>query len=130
MTEEFDRLKMHLGEIMNLRHAGQVLNWDESTYMPRAGAEARGSQMATVSRIARRDYEQERKVPSSLVAEIEMHSARAYAAWTKAREENDFAAFAPYLEKTIELSRRVAEHLGYEDQLYDALLDIYEPGMK
>jgi carboxypeptidase Taq len=50
--------------------------------------------------------------------------------WVKAREDNDFASFAPYLEKTIDLSRQLAEHLGYQDQIYDALLDQFEPGVK
>jgi len=30
----------------------------------------------------------------------------------------------------VRLNREMAEHLGYEDDLYDALLDGYEPGMK
>src|SRR5579872_443660 len=110
MTREIDRLREHLSEIMNLQHAGQVLSWDESTYMPRAGADARGAAMATVSRIAhemfiadetgqllesaaaalngngpdsdearlvkvaQRDYERDRKIPSDLIAEIERHA--------------------------------------------------------
>jgi carboxypeptidase Taq len=38
--------------------------------------------------------------------------------------------FAPCLQTTIDLSRRRAEYLGYEERPYDALLDIFEPGMK
>ena len=85
---------------------------------------------ASLIRVSQRDYDLAKRVPSSLVAEISQHGAIAYEAWKRAREENDYAAFAPYLEKTIELSRRVADHLGYEDQPYDALLDYFEPGMK
>lgn len=85
---------------------------------------------ASLVRVTQRDYDDQRKIPPALVAEIYRHGAMAYQVWTAAREADDFAAFAPYLEKTIEYSRRVAEHLGYQDQMYDALLDQYEPGMK
>jgi len=85
---------------------------------------------ASMVRVAQRDYDKFAKVPSSLIAELTTHGSLAQSVWAKAREENDFASFAPYLEKTIELSRRLAEYLGYEDHLYDALLDVFEPGMK
>lgn len=85
---------------------------------------------ASLVRVARKDYEDARKIPAALVAEIARHGATAYGVWARARETNDFPLFAPYLEKTIDLSRRIADHLGYEDHLYDALLDQFEPGMK
>lgn len=85
---------------------------------------------ASLVRVSQRDYENARKIPSALVAAIARHGATAYGAWARARETNDFPLFAPYLDKTIDFSRQLAEHLGYEDQLYDALLDQFEPGMK
>lgn len=85
---------------------------------------------ASLVRVARKDYDNAKKIPASLVAEVARHGAVAYGVWAQARETNDFPMFAPYLEKTIEYSRRIADHLGYEDQLYDALLDQFEPGMK
>jgi carboxypeptidase Taq len=88
------------------------------------------SDEASLVRVARRDYEDARKIPPSLVAEFRRHNALANPIWARAREENDFASFAPCMEKTIELCRQLAGHLGYEDQLYDALLDQFEPGMK
>lgn len=81
-------------------------------------------------RVAQRDYTQDRKVPVDLVYEMAQHSVIANGVWVEARRDNNYALFAPYLHKTIELSRRLADALGYEDQLYDALLDQFEPGMK
>jgi carboxypeptidase Taq len=81
-------------------------------------------------RVARRDYDQAVKVPPELVAEITRHSAAAYQCWVEAKEKDDYPAFAPYLQKTIEYSRQVADLLGYQEQRYDALLDLFEPGMK
>jgi len=48
----------------------------------------------------------------------------------KARAESDFAQFQPHLERVVDLTIQYAEALGYEDCLYDALLDRYEPEMK
>jgi len=89
-----------------------------------------GSDDASLVRVAQRDYDQQRKIPAELVAEMTRHGAEAFQVWARARERNDYPAFAPYLQKTIGYSRQVAELLGYEDQPYDALLDIFEPGMK
>lgn len=88
------------------------------------------SDEAKLVQVAQRDYEKATRVPASLVFEMRKHASLANPIWVQARQENDFAAFAPCLEKTVELSRELAEHLGYEDRLYDALLDEFEPGMK
>ena len=98
-----------------------------------AGAEVAGlpfdSDEASLVRVARRDYEKERKLPSDLVAEMASAGSTAQPVWQKARKESDFKAFAPYLEKNVELNRRVADLLGYRERPYDALLDREEPGL-
>ena len=45
-------LKARLREVSDLRGAGAVLNWDQATYMPEGGAQARGRQAALLSRLA------------------------------------------------------------------------------
>ena len=45
----FSELKQRLQAIEDLRCAEAVLNWDQSTYMPAGGAEARGRQLALLS---------------------------------------------------------------------------------
>ena len=45
----FPELKQRLQAIEDLRCAEAVLNWDQSTYMPAGGAEARGRQLALLS---------------------------------------------------------------------------------
>jgi carboxypeptidase Taq len=47
----------------------------------------------------------------------------------KARRQNDFASFAPWLQRTLDLQREVADHVGFTETRYDALLDEYEPGL-
>jgi carboxypeptidase Taq len=47
----------------------------------------------------------------------------------QARAESNYAHFRPLLERIFQLNRDIAQCLGYQDQIYDALLDQYEPGM-
>jgi carboxypeptidase Taq len=83
---------------------------------------------AALVRVAYRDFDRAVKLPAELVAELARTRTLAQEAWTKARAESSYAAFAPWLEKLIELTRCAAECWGYQDQLYDALLEAYEPG--
>lgn len=80
-------------------------------------------------RKALREYEQSTKLPRSLVEEMSRVGFASFEAWRHAREQNDFATFAPWLKRTISLQREVADLLGYTGTRYDALLDNYEPGL-
>jgi carboxypeptidase Taq len=84
---------------------------------------------ASLVRVTRRDYEQERKLPPDLVAEAARASSAARPVWEKARREADFKIFAPALERNVELNRQIADALGYAERPYDALLDRNEPGL-
>lgn len=48
----FAELRRRYLEINDLSAAAAVLNWDQATYMPEGGAQARGRQCATLSRLA------------------------------------------------------------------------------
>ena len=85
---------------------------------------------ASLLRVARRHFDQERKLPSDLVAELTKARSLGQAAWQQARAESDFGQFEPHLVKILDLTRQKAEALGYDDRIYDALLDQYEPEMK
>ncbi len=69
------------------------------------------------------------KIPVTLVKELAETSSAAIGVWIKARKENDFPAFAPWVGKLVTLQRETAEAVGYEDEPYDALLDEYEPAV-
>ncbi len=56
MSKKLEELKTRLGEIADLNHVSALLGWDQQTYMPRKGAESRGYQMATLSRIAHEKF--------------------------------------------------------------------------
>lgn len=67
------------------------------------------------------------KIPVGLVKALAETSSAAIGVWIKARQEDDFPAFAPWVDKLVAFQREVAEAVGYEDEPYDALLDEYEP---
>lgn len=52
MQSNVSELRQRLLEISDLGYAGAVLGWDQATYMPSAGAAARGRQRALLSRLA------------------------------------------------------------------------------
>ncbi len=87
------------------------------------------SDEASIVRVTRRDYDRARKLSPELVSEVARASSIGRPDWEKARREADFKIFAPYLERNVELNRRVADALGYQKRPYDALLDREEPGM-
>lgn len=92
------------------------------------GGDSADTDAAALLRVARRDYERAVKLPADLVAQMTRTRALAQEVWTRARPANDFASFAPWLQKTIDLTRSAAACWGYQDRLYDALLEQYEPG--
>jgi carboxypeptidase Taq len=87
------------------------------------------SDEASMIRVARREYEKARRIPTQLVVEQELVAAAAHEAWLKAREENRFEVFRPALERVVDVSRRVAAALGYVDSPMDAFIDVAEPGI-
>ena len=166
MESKLQELKTRLLEINDLESAAAVLDWDQSTYMPPGGAEARARQIATLNRLAhekftdpaigklledlrpyeeslpydsdeaslirvtRREYERAVKVPPSFVAELSGHTSQTYAIWAKARPANDFSVVQPYLEKTLDLSRQLADFFPGYEHIADPLIDFHDYGLK
>lgn len=85
---------------------------------------------ADVVRLARRDWGRARRVPTELAAELAQASAQGQESWRAAREQDDFAAFAPALERNVELARAYGECVADAGQSpYDALLGDYDFGL-
>jgi carboxypeptidase Taq len=154
-----DELLERLAEIADLERVAMLMAWDQEVCMPPAGGEPRGELRATVGRlaherftdervgewlaaaaprneleadvvrVAKRDFDKARRVPGELVAELARAGVAARGAWLQAREANDYASFAPYLERNVELRRRYSACFPEAEHPYDPLLDDYEPGM-
>jgi carboxypeptidase Taq len=97
---------------------------------PQAAELEHGSFEASLIRVTRRDYDRQRKLSADLVARLTRTTALAREAWERARKASDFALFLPHLDEILDLSVEIAEALGYEDRIYDALLDRFEPDLK
>jgi len=78
----------------------------------------------------RRRHERLARIPADLAKRIAREATLAHAKWVKARAAADFAAFAPSLQKLLDLTLEKAERLGYQEERYDPLLDEFEPWMK
>ena len=134
------------------------LGWDQETMMPRGAAEQRGEEMAAMEgvlharrsdarlaewleaadpqdmegqaqiRLIRRSYDRATKVPSDLAQELARVTSVAQGIWADARAHEKVADFLPTLAQVIRLRRQEAECLAQGGDLYDALIDDYEPG--
>jgi carboxypeptidase Taq len=78
-------------------------------------------------RLARRAHDRAERVPEGLVRATSEATSQAVAAWLSARADADFAAFAPALERVVDLTRQTGEAIGIGAEPYDALLDTFEP---
>lgn len=158
MSEALTQLKAKFADLNALGSAIAIFDWDQQTYMPHGGASARAQHTSILQRmhhelltspevrdladraiasnptdeaylrVVRREIKLKTKLPSELVEEKARLSAIAHEEWVLARRENNFAGFAPTLERMFAIAREEAEHYGYEHDIYDALLDSYEEG--
>ncbi len=141
-----------------LAFVSERLGWDQETMMPRAGAEQRGEEMAAMEavlharridpriedwldaadpvdaegqaqlRLIRRAFVRATKVPSDLAQELARVTSMAQGIWAEARAADKVEDFLPTLVQVIALRRQEAAALAQGGDLYDALLDDYEPG--
>jgi len=118
----------HVGILSRMAH--ELFTSDETKRLLEnaKGESHEDSDEAAMMRVTQRDLDVNTKIPSDLVEEKSKLAAVAHEEWVKARANNDFKGFAPYLERMFEISRQEAEFLGYKNHIYDALLDLYEEG--
>ena len=76
----------------------------------------------------RRSYDRASKVPAELAARIARVTSAAQGIWAQARADDDFAGFAPTLAEVIALKREEGQALAAGGDVYDAMLQDYEPG--
>lgn len=84
---------------------------------------------AALIRVTRDEYERAIKIPPQFLAELAVHSSNSYTAWIAARPANDFATMIPYLEKTVDYSRKIADFFPGYEHIADPLIDWFDRGM-
>ena len=79
--------------------------------------------------VLRKGFDQTKKIPADEYVAYSVLMNDAQAVWAKAKNEDDFASFAPYLEKIMAYNRKFAGYYNPDMKPYDALLNEYEEGL-
>ncbi|HSI96858.1 MAG TPA: carboxypeptidase M32 [Gaiellaceae bacterium] len=119
-----------LGAVVHERRIDDRLGELLDALAPYAASLSAESDDACLVRVARRHWEKSRRIPTELAAELAKTQAESYEAWVKAREDRDFAAFRPWLERILELRLRWIECYAPYDDPYDVVLDDFDEGMR
>jgi carboxypeptidase Taq len=154
----YDKLMAFQRQTEALAQVAGRLGWDQETMMPRGAAEQRSEEMGAMEGILHarrtdpriadwlaavepadevaaaqlrhiaRSHARTIKVPGALAEELARVTSMAQGIWAEARANDDVAAFLPVLETVVRLRREEAACLAQGGDLYDALIDDYEPG--
>lgn len=114
--------------LSRMRHELFISDETQRLLADAEAAAAPGTEEAALCRVVRREMDISTKLPSEMVERESRLAAEGHESWVEARANNAFDTFAPHLAELFELNREKAELLGYEDHIYDALLDMYEEG--
>ncbi len=76
-----------------------------------------------------KEYNKTKKIPEEQYKHYKIAASLSYSAWEEAKKKSDFSIFAPHLEKMVEYNKKFAKYWGFEQNSYNALLDIYEPSI-
>lgn len=94
-----------------------------------AAGEVTESRDRAILRRLSRELDRLEKLPQKEYGAYQQLLAQSPSIWKKAKEQNDFSAFAPTLEKVVATERRFASLRAKEGQApYDVVLDDYEEG--
>jgi len=156
----FDQIMAHQRQTEALGKVTERLGWDQETMMPEGAADQRGAEMAALEGVLHarrtdprlgewlavaqapdgagaraldliaRSYMRTVKVPADLAQKLAQVTSTAQGIWAGARAADDVAAFLPTLTQVIALRREEAACLAAGGDLYDALIDDYEPETK
>ena len=154
----YDELMAFQRETEALAQVAGRLGWDQETVMPRGAAEQRAEEMSAMEgvlharrtdprladwlaaavaedevaaaqlRLIRRSFDRATKVPARLAQEIARVTSMAQGIWAEARAKEDVPGFLPVLADVIRLRQEEGAALAQGGDVYDALLDDYEPG--
>jgi carboxypeptidase Taq len=97
---------------------------DRLKAMPDLLDDTRKAQVKVLSR----DREQMVGIPDDLQMEHTRLLAQASSVWHRAKAENDFASFEPYLDRLVASAKEIARHQNPKADPYDVWLDRFEHG--
>lgn len=154
----FDDLLAFQRQTEALSSIAERLGWDQETVMPRGATEQRAEEMAAIesvlherrtdprigewldaanpqneveeriSQLIARDFQRACKIPARLATELARVTSLSQGVWADARANDAPDDFLPTLHDVLSLKREEAAALADGGDLYDALLNDYEPG--
>ena len=154
----YDELMSFTRDTCALGQVAGRLGWDQETMMPRGAGAQRGEEMAAMEAVLHarrcdpkvgawlevaeaadevsraqvreiwRSYERALKVPGDLARRLAQVTSEAQGKWAAARADEDVAAFIPVLQEVVGLKREEGAALADGGDVYDAMLEDYEPG--
>ncbi len=78
----------------------------------------------------KKELDKTKMVPKELMIALSKLQSQGEAIWVKAKKENDFKSFAPFLKEFIQLKKEIIEHRNVNNMLpYDIILDDFEEGL-
>ncbi|MBU3032229.1 carboxypeptidase M32 [Paracoccus marinaquae] len=153
----FDDLLAFQRQTEALSSVAERLGWDQETVMPRGATEQRAEEMAAMEEVLHerrtdprlgewlaaaepqteveariveliaRDFTRTSRVPARLASELAKTTSLAQGIWAEARAKEAPEEFLPVLDQVLMLKREQAAALADGGDLYDALLEDYEP---
>lgn len=154
----FDDLLAFQRQTEALASVAGRLGWDQETVMPRGATEQRAEEMAAmesvlherrtdprigewldaaeprseveerITALIARDFRRATRIPARLATELARVTSLSQGIWADARAKDATADFLPTLHDVLALKREEAACIADGGDLYDALLDDYEPG--
>lgn len=154
----FAELMAFQRETEALAYVAERLGWDQETMMPRGAVAQRSEEIGALESVLHarrtdprlgdwlaraeapdaagaraldligRSYNRNARIPARLAAELARLTSLSQGIWAEARAADNTALFLPTLVEVLALKREEAAALADGGDLYDALLDDYEPG--
>lgn len=122
-SEAMAELSVLVHQQTTAAHLGQWIDAAEQETLSAA-------EQASLAAIKRR-WKQATQLPEDLVQAQSLANSTCEHAWREQRKNNDWDAFKPNLAKVVDLVREEARIRAVDSGLrpYDAMLELYEPGM-
>jgi carboxypeptidase Taq len=117
-----------LATLAGLRHVKLTSNEFKDAIEACADAVEPGSVLEAQVREARRKFSQAARIPVDLARALAQAESNGLLTWQRARKASDFSLFQKDLEQLYKLVREKATALADGGPIYDALLDLFEPG--
>jgi len=121
-----DMLSVLSGELFSLQVSDEYRHVVNSLY--EAPQELNELQWKEVEK-AKKDLDKIANIPKEDYIEYAKLTNMAQKEWEKAKEDDDFERFKPYLEKIIAYKKKMLSYRAPEMHPYDVLLDDFEEGM-